>query len=63
MKMEETMVKTDTTGKRGKRYWGKCLSWVLMALLILIIIPIGAVMFVVSGLWSAVDRALAKLNK
>jgi hypothetical protein len=28
-----------------------------------VIVPVGAVMFVVSGLWSALDRVLLKFNR
>ena len=31
--------------------------------LIVVIVPVGAVMFVISGIWSALDRALLRLNR
>lgn len=49
--------------KKKDRRMCRALSWILLALLVMIIVPIGAVMFVISGLWSAVDRALLKFNK
>ena len=42
-----------------KRRIGRALSWVMLALLILIVVPIGAV----SEVWSAADRALLKLGR
>ena len=41
----------------------RALSWLLLALLVMIIVPIGAVMFVISGLWAAADRALLRFNR
>lgn len=49
--------------KKKDRRIGRALSWILLALLVMIIVPIGAVMFIVSGLWSAADRALLRFNK
>lgn len=49
--------------KKKDRRIGRALSWILLALLVMIIVPIGAVMFVISGLWNAADRALLRFNK
>ena len=49
--------------KKKDRRMCRALSWILLALLVLIIVPIGALMFVISGLWSAADRALLRFNK
>lgn len=49
--------------KKKERRMCRALSWILLALLVMIIVPIGAVMFVISGLWSAADRALLRFNK
>ncbi len=49
--------------EKKSRRAGRAVSWVLLALLVMIIVPIGAVMFVVSGLWNAADRALIKFNR
>ena len=46
-----------------KRRIGRALSWVMLALLILIVVPIGAILFAVSEVWSAADRALLKLGR
>lgn len=46
-----------------KRKIARALSWVLLGVLVLIVVPVGAVMFVVSGVWSAVDRALLKFSR
>ena len=53
----------ERKAERRKRYIGRGISWVLMAVLVLIIVPIAAVMFFVSGLSSAVDRVLLKFNR
>ena len=49
--------------KKKDRRMCRALSWILLALLVLIIVPIGALMLVISGLWSAADRALLRFNK
>ncbi len=49
--------------KKKDRRIGRALSWILLALLVMIIVPIGAVMFVISGLWNAADRVLLRFNK
>lgn len=49
--------------KKKDRRMFRAISWILLALLVLIIVPIGALMFVISELWSAADRALLRFNK
>lgn len=49
--------------KKKDRRIGRALSWILLVLLVMIIVPVGAVMFVISGLWNAADRALLRFNK
>ncbi len=49
--------------KKKDRRIGRALSWLLLVLLVMIIVPVGAVMFVISGLWNAADRALLRFNK
>ena len=49
--------------KKKDRRMCRALSWIFLALLVLIIVPIGALKFVISGLWSAADRALLRFNK
>lgn len=39
------------------------LGWLMIVFLIVVIVPVGGVMFVVSGLWSALDRVLLKFNR
>lgn len=46
-----------------KRRLGRMLGWLMIVFLIVVIVPVGAVMFVVSGLWSALDRVLLKFNR
>lgn len=48
---------------RTKKYARRAAGWLLIILLFVIIVPVGAVMFVISGLWSALDRALLKWNR
>lgn len=49
--------------EKKERQVGRALSWILLVLLVMIIVPIGAVMFVISGVWNAADRALLKFNR
>ena len=49
--------------KKKDRRMCRALSWILLVLLVMIIVPVGAVMFVISGLWNAADRALLRFNK
>ena len=46
-----------------ERQMGRAFSWVLLGLLLLIVVPVGAVLFVVSGVWSAVDHALLRFSR
>lgn len=48
---------------KSRRHLGRMIGWLMIVILILIIMPIGAVMFAVSGMWSALDRILLKFNK
>ncbi len=45
-----------------KRRIGRIIAWIMIALLVVIVIPLGAVMFVMSELVSSVDRFLQKFN-
>lgn len=38
---------------KSRRRLGRMIGWLMIVILILIIMPIGAVMFAVSGMWSA----------
>lgn len=53
----------ETVKGASKKYPGRLIGWLVMIFLIVVIVPVGAVMFVISGLWSALDRALLKLNR
>ena len=58
------MEKGEIREKRSKsRRIPRMLSWVMLALLDMIVVPVGALMFVISGVWSAVDRVLLKFSK
>ncbi|WP_159431656.1 hypothetical protein [Clostridium sp. Marseille-P3244] len=58
------MEKGEIREKRSKsRRIPRMLSWVMLALLVMIVVPVGALMFVISGVWSAVDRVLLKFSK
>lgn len=48
---------------KSRRRLGRMIGWLMIVILILIIMPIGAVMFAVSGMWSALDRIFLKFNK
>lgn len=56
-KQEECQMKSGT-----KRRIGRIIAWFMIVLLVLIVIPIGAVMFVMSGLVSGIDRILRRFN-
>lgn len=56
-KQEECQMKSET-----KRRIGRIIAWFMIVLLVLIVIPIGAVMFVMSGLVSGIDRILRRFN-
>lgn len=45
-----------------KRRIGRIIAWFMIVMLVLIVIPIGAVMFVMSGLVSGIDRILRRFN-
>lgn len=47
----------------GKRRIGRLLGWLMILLLVVVIVPVGAVMFVISGMWSALDRVLVSFNR
>lgn len=48
---------------KSRRRLGRMIGWLMIVILILVIVPVGAVMFAVSGMWSALDRILLKFNK
>ena len=52
-----------TVKSASKKYPGRLIGWLVMIFLIVVIVPVGAVMFVISGLWSALDRILLKFNR
>lgn len=49
--------------RASKKYPGRLIGWLVMIFLIVVIVPVGAVMFVISGLWLALDRILLKFNR
>ena len=53
----------ETVKGASKKYPGRLIGWLVMIFLIVVIVPVGAVMFVISGLWSALDRILLKFNR
>ncbi len=57
-KQEEENVK-----EQSKKISGRLIGWLMIIFLIVVIVPVGAVMFVISGTWSALDRALLKFNR
>ena len=55
----------DFSEKRNRRKTrtGRALGWILLAAAVLFIIPVGCIMFVVSGVWSAADRVMNRIGK
>ena len=55
----------DFAEKRNRRKTrtGRALGWILLAADVLFIIPVGCIMFVVSGVWSAADRVMNRIGK
>ncbi len=55
----------DFAEKRNRRKTrtGRALGWILLAAAVLFIIPVGCIMFVVSGVWSAADRVMNRIGK
>ena len=55
----------DFSEKRNRRKTrtGRALGWILLAAAVLFIIPVGCIMFVISGVWSAADRVLGRIGK
>ena len=55
----------DFAAKRNRRKTrtGRALGWILLAAAVLFIIPVGCIMFVISGVWSAADRVMNRIGK
>ena len=55
----------DVAEKRNRRKTrtGRALGWILLAAAVLFIIPVGCIMFVISGVWSAADRVMNRIGK
>lgn len=55
----------DFSEKRNRRKTrtGRALGWILLAAAVLFIIPVGCIMFVISGVWSAADRVMNRIGK
>lgn len=55
----------DFAEKRNRRKTrtGRALGWILLAAAVLFIIPVGGIMFVISGVWSAADRVMNRIGK
>ena len=55
----------DFSEKRNRRKTrtGRALGWILLAAAELFIIPVGCIMFVISGVWSAADRVMNRIGK
>lgn len=49
--------------KRRKSRTGRALGWILLVAAILFIIPVGCIMFMISGVWSAADRVMNRIGK
>lgn len=57
---ENTELSRKQTDNKKKKRFGSAASWVLIAAAVLIIVPVGCIMFMLSGLWSAADKVLGK---
>ena len=55
----------DFSEKRNRRKTrtGRALGWILLAAAVLFIIPVGCIMFMISGVWSAADRVMNRIGK
>ena len=55
----------DFSEKRNRRKTrtGRALGWILLEAAVLFIIPVGCIMFVISGVWSAADRVMNRIGK
>ena len=60
---ELSYVKDKKKENQTKRRAGKALGWILLAAAVLFIIPVGCIMFVISGVWSAADRVMNRIGK
>ncbi|OUP86699.1 hypothetical protein B5F07_01545 [Lachnoclostridium sp. An169] len=49
--------------ERKSRGIGTFLGWLVLAAVVLVAVPIGVIMLMVSGIWSAADRVLARWGK
>lgn len=61
--LPEKKEKYADAGMRRKSRTGRALGWVLLAAAVLFIIPVGCIMFVISGVWSAADRVMNRIGK
>lgn len=48
---------------RKSSYAGRIAGGLAILLLVIVIVPVGGIMFILSGLWSAFDRFLLKFNR
>lgn len=48
---------------RTSSYTGRIAGGLAILLLVIVIVPVGGIMFILSGLWSAFDRFLLKFNR
>lgn len=60
---ELSYVKDKKKENQTKRRVGKALGWILLAAAVLVIVPVGCIMFMISGVWSAADRVLSRIGK
>ena len=56
-------VKDKKKENRTRRRAGRGLGWILLAAAVLFIVPVGCIMFMISGVWSAADRVLGRIGK
>ena len=70
IRMENYMENKAANGKKDyresrkkKMRMGTILGWLVLAAVVLIAVPVGVIMLMVSGIWSAADRILARFGK
>ncbi len=60
--VEEMEKRRRTMKDKGKRRMSRVAGWLFILFLIVFIVPVGVIMFIISGLWTALDRAFLRLN-
>ncbi len=54
--------KMEKKGKKKRSRYGTPAGWAALTVIVLIVIPVGGIMLFLSGIWSAADRILSRIN-